>query len=225
MSIHVNVGNMDARLDVMPNECPYCHNKIAPTPMWANKNDNMGKASVVFRCNYEKCRELFIGYYTFTTNTNGGGWSSLASLSDISIGTNKVKEFHKSISVISPSFIEIFNQAFAAEQYKLLQICGVGYRKALEFLIKDFSIKNKPEKEDEIKKGNLAKVIEDHIEDSRIKIVAKRAVWLGNDETHYVRKWETKDLTDLKNLIDLTLTMIQAESDFEELKISMPEGK
>lgn len=38
--------------------------------------------------------------------------------------------------------------------------------------------------------------------------MAERATWLGNDETHYVRKWENKDLKDLKNLIDLTVYFI-----------------
>ena len=165
----------------------------------------------------ETCMQIFIGYYDYTSG------NSYCNLKSISIGKNKSKDFHKSINEISPSFVEIFNQAFASEQYGLCQICGVGYRKALEYLIKDFAIKRKPEKEDEIKKTALFNVIKDHIDDTKIKIVSKRAVWLGNDETHYVRKWETKDLNDLKNLIDLTLTMIQAESDFQELQISMPE--
>ena len=33
--------------------------------------------------------------------------------------------------------------------------------------------------------------------------------WLGNDETHYVRKWEEKDIRDLKILIRLTESWIQ----------------
>jgi hypothetical protein len=33
---------------------------------------------------------------------------------------------------------------------------------------------------------------------------AKRAAWLGNDEIHYVRKWEDRDINDLKILIELT---------------------
>ena len=37
----------------------------------------------------------------------------------------------------------------------------------------------------------------------------KRAVWLGNDETHYVRKWEDKDISDLKRLIKLTVNWIE----------------
>ena len=46
--------------------------------------------------------------------------------------------------------------------------------------------------------------------------MAKGATWLGNDETHYVKKWENKDITDLKNLIDLTLAWIGLELKTEE---------
>jgi hypothetical protein len=44
----------------------------------------------------------------------------------------------------------------------------------------------------------------------RVKQVAASG-WLGNDETHYLRKWETKELTDLKKLIQLTVHWIQME--------------
>jgi hypothetical protein len=49
------------------------------------------------------------------------------------------------------------------------------------------------------------------IENSRIKDIAKRATWLGNDETHYFKKWEDKDLDDLKKLIEITVHFISME--------------
>jgi len=52
-----------------------------------------------------------------------------------------------------------------------------------------------------------------------------RAVWLGNDETHYLRKWEQKDLTDLKNLIGLTVHWIEMEELTETVMKDMPAGK
>ena len=71
----------------------------------------------------------------------------------------------------------------------LLEVCGVGYRKALEFLIKDFVIEGKePEVVKRIKTIQLAPCIENYVTDLNVKNVSKRAVWLGNDETHYVRK-------------------------------------
>ena len=45
----------------------------------------------------------------------------------------------------------------------------------------------------------------------KVKEVAKRAVWIGNDETHYVRRWEGKDIEDLKTLIEITIHWIEME--------------
>lgn len=49
------------------------------------------------------------------------------------------KEFDSEIQEISPSFVKIYNQALAAEELNLSEIAGMGYRKSLEFLIKDFA--------------------------------------------------------------------------------------
>lgn len=100
------------------------------------------------------------------------------------------KEFSNTITEISPSFDKIYNEAYKAEQQDLEEICGVGYRKALEFLIKDYLISKGEENEETIKNAPLGQCIQNYVNDDRIKKVAKRAAWLGNDETHYVRKWE-----------------------------------
>lgn len=41
--------------------------------------------------------------------------------------------------------------------------------------------------------------------------MAKRAAWLGNDESHYVRKWEECDLKHLKELISVVMNFIQSD--------------
>ena len=63
------------------------------------------------------------------------------------------------------------------------------------------------------------------MEDARIKEVAKRAAWLGNDETHYVRIWEEKDVSDLKQLINLTVRWIENEIETRQLLENMPDSK
>ncbi len=35
------------------------------------------------------------------------------------------------------------------------------------------------------------------------------AAWLGNDETHYERRWVDKDVEDLRRLIDITCHWIE----------------
>jgi hypothetical protein len=118
------------------------------------------------------------------------------------------KDFPEEISELSPDFVAIYNQAHHAEQKGLDLICGVGYRKAFEYLIKDFVIYFNPDETEKIKRIPLQQCIQQYINQPDIKEMAERAVWLGNYETHYVRKWEDKDIQDLKNLIDLTVYFI-----------------
>lgn len=106
-------------------------------------------------------------------------------------------------------------------------VSGPGYRKALEFLIKDYltSQQTSDEAKKEIANSPLMTVIKKYVTDKRMLTTAERAAWLGNDETHYVRKWEDKDLQELKKLIQLTSYWIQSEHLTSEVASSMPAGK
>ena len=85
---------------------------------------------------------------------------------------------------------------------------GIGLRKALEFLVKDFAVAEHPMDRETILKKPLATCIRDYIGDANVREIATRAAWLGNDETHYLRKWEDRDVSDLKVLIRLTVNGI-----------------
>ena len=119
--------------------------------------------------------------------------------------------FDQYIENLSPSFCTLWNQSYQAEQSGLKDICGSGYRKALEFLIKDYLISQNPSKQDNYRSKFLGSCIRDDIEDPRIKACAERAAWLGNDEVHYYKKWKAKDVKDLKTLIELSLHWIMME--------------
>jgi hypothetical protein len=45
---------------------------------------------------------------------------------------------------------------------------------------------------------------------------------VGNDETHYKKRWADKDLSDLKTMIRIALYWIEAEYLTEEALNSMP---
>lgn len=123
----------------------------------------------------------------------------------------KQKVFDDCINELSPIFVKIYNQALEAEAMNLDEVAGVAFRKAFEFLIKDYCISKHKDKENEIKVKFLGKCIKDYISDARIMQCSEKATWLGNDETHYVRKWENKDINDLKTLIHLTINWIVNE--------------
>ena len=61
-----------------------------------------------------------------------------------------------------------------------------------------------PGEVESIKKATLGDCIKRHVDAAKIKSVASRATRLGNDKTHYLRKWVDQDINDLKTLVKLT---------------------
>lgn len=210
------MGNSNIKISNVPNECPYCHKFIQPIERY--RTGTSDGIEIVFECVNIKCRKLFIAYYKILEG-------QFIEFEKCNIGTFKEISFDDVINRISPSFVKIYNEAYFAEQNNLLEICGIGYRKAIEFLIKDYLIAKNPDKETEIKLKFIGNCINDDISDIKIKEVAARAVWLGNDETHYVRKWEKQSLKDLKNLILLTLHWMSMVELHNSMIEEMPEKK
>jgi hypothetical protein len=212
--ITINTIKGALSINTVPKECPFCHKGISAQPIYGQKGNNI--LYVWFQCPTDSCMETFTGYYKLSG-------SYYVFQERVSLGNLTTNAFNKSVSGLSEGFVNIYTQAFAAEQQSLTEICGVGYRKALEFLIKDYLIIQHPEKKEIIEKKLLGPCISEFVNDERIKKVAKRAVWLGNDETHYIRKWEGKDLNDLKILIDLTVHWIEMEVLTNQFEEDMPD--
>jgi hypothetical protein len=221
MSLKITAADIDGRattlnIDYFPQECPVCNNSQYPKLLNAFiSTRKTNEIQLSFLCTHPKCENLFIAHY----NKNN-------ILNEYNVGKTEPKhpskvKISEPIENISPQFVNILNQSLIAEGLELDQLTGIGLRKALEFLIKDFAIHNEPKKIDAIKKIPLSKCIDNYIKDPKIKNCAKLATWLGNDETHYVRKWEDKDITDLKILIKLTTNWIENYLLTEKYKLEM----
>ena len=199
-----------------PDFCPVCQmtgtmTKLAGTYVrFRDGCDHRKTLQSLFRCPRHKCGAVFIAEFDHRP------WS----------GPHRpeVWEFRraiptelqpptlpKEITQVSPSFYGLYKQALAAEHHGLTDVFGMALRKALEFLIKDYAILKNPTEDAAIKAAMLGVVIKKHVSDPNIKACAERAVWLGNDETHYERRWTGHDVTDLKTLIQLTLNWISNE--------------
>lgn len=204
--------NVIREIDRIPDNCPLCNHSIEPLPVlqyYKGRNSSQYlRMIIVCMCPRNDCKELFFAKYGKYDMFSTMAKYELKSLSPF-VPPNE--DFEEHINELSAQFGLIYNQASTAERFGLDQIAGMGYRKALEFLIKDYCIKLNQDKEDEIKRNMLGKCINLYVENTNIKEVAKRAAWIGNDETHYERRWEEKDINDLKVLIKLTLNWISTE--------------
>lgn len=125
------------------------------------------------------------------------------------------RKFSDEINSVSDKFQTIFNEAEKAESIGLNNICGLAYRRSLEFLIRDFACYLNPERSEEIKNdNNFSNVIHNRIPDSinfqEIKDITKRAWWLGSDYAHYNKKYDDHDINDLKTLIEIVVLNIES---------------
>jgi len=211
--------------DRIPEECPICHFSVLPKELdWAlatSNSDPEEMLEVIFQCPRHECQHLFIARY----------W-----LDDLSVGTVPHRfhlleavpatpiqpSFPSEIAKVSPMFVEVYAQALAAEAYKLDQVAGPNYRRALEFLIKDYCISQHPSDGEAIRLLLLSACIQKYVKSPQVKIAAERAVWLGNDETHYERRWDSMNIENLKELIQLTVNWIHSSILTKKYQEDMP---
>jgi hypothetical protein len=217
-------------IDKNPAECPVCRVSITPIDLSiATQISGRGTPDIVervFQCPNEVCEHFFLARYRQVAPQGAFLLTKCFPMELVAVPQSDI------IKRISPDFCSIYEQAHKAEQNGLELVAGPGYRKALEFLIKDYIISGFTEKDEAlaakkatVEKTLLGNCIATYIKSEQIKEIAKRAAWLGNDETHYVRKWEDKDLKDLKKSISLTLHWIEMETLTGEVIATMPEGK
>ena len=185
----------------------------------ASKTDDFSEVEIVVQCGRKECSSLLIltGQNTGKTPT-----ATVYKIDRVVPTAPKNEQFNQTIKDVSPTFIEIYLQTDVADSHGLDQLVGMGLRKSLEFLVKDFASHRNPNDVASIEKMALADVIVKYSDDPTLKEVAKRAAWLGNDETHYTRKWVGLDVTHLRDLIRLTVLWIERIILSDKMIQSMP---
>lgn len=201
-------STLDAWLTT-PGKCPMCHVSIEPTKITCKYVEENNCIFLIWFCNH--CNRPFIASYKNPSYSIDKPTSP-----ELFPKFYTEYEFEQCIKDLSATFCEIYNQSLKAEMLELSQIAGMGYRKALEFLIKDYCIYRNPDDKSKIQSALLSQVITEYVDSSKIKNLAKASAWIGNDETHYIRKFEDKDINDLKKFISATVAFITYELTSDE---------
>jgi len=218
--------------DREPEECPICHRAIHPDEhTWAvaSAGDDLhGVLEIVHQCPRRECRHFFISRYARDDTPEPSQFVDVPGLRYFRLfecvpATPLSPLIPAEVAELAPSFVEIYSQARAAEIHSLPQVAGVGYRKALEFLIKDYCISTRAAEEKLIRSASLSSCVREYIKSPQARICATRAAWLGNDETHYERRWSDMDIDNLKELIVLTVNWIHSELLTRKYEGAMPE--
>jgi hypothetical protein len=198
MPVIVNYAGMDQKgndvavqsktLDAKPNICPVCHVRMSPHET-GQQGGFVSEAwlDIAFRCANRECSHIFVARYL--RDHGRPGQTPAYNFEGAYPVTPVERTFAPEITNLSPNFVSIFTQAEAAEQAGLVEVAGPGFRKAFEFLIKDFAITKVPADAEKIKAQQLVPVVTTYLDGDKLPIVSQRAAWLGNDETHYHRRW------------------------------------
>ncbi|MDW8571190.1 DUF4145 domain-containing protein [Staphylococcus shinii] len=198
----------------LPNYCPWCHSKISPSIASQTRYDDSNRESpisLVLLC--PSCYNHFLQTYKVIFDRN---WQ----ITNLEMSNEKPMPktsfaYPSKIDSISEEFGKIITESSNAEGLGFNHLAGIGYRKALEFLVKDYLIKLESEDSAKISKLPLSQCIA-KIKDSRMNDLALAATWIGNDETHYVRKHTDKDIEDLKKFLHTLTNLVNFEISISE---------
>ena len=198
-----------------PDECPSCHYGIdLSEKSYINYHDIYSDEQKQFNIiSVHICPHCHRGF-VIEHHMNVGKNSIKEKSQSVYPTTMPNLQIDEDIRRISPEFYEIYNQCLIAKNDGLTQIYGMGFRKALEKLVKDYSIHIHPEDEEWIKtdrEATLHKCIEKYFRNSDAKTALMACKWLGNNETHYENCNDEQDLQLFEDLIEDTLYYIHRE--------------
>lgn len=205
-SLNDNLSKKNLEIEY-PSVCPMCHKSGNPSYLssyYIDDEHTSPNLFVHFFCH--NCEKTFLGNYHIRRYYDITDLRGFEPVYDV-----EEREFSKHIKDLSPDFCNIYNQAYASEQYELKDISGMAYRKALEFLVKDYAIMLQPNNKDNIVKAPLSRCINDYIDNTRIKKLAVASAWLGNDETHYERKFKDYNIDNLVEFINAIVSFIDSD--------------
>lgn len=203
-----------------PNICPHCHVTNSPKCLFTENTkdtDNSDCNYQIWQCANKECVKLFGVLYKVVDGT--------PAIAKVLNGLPKGPDWPKPIlelvdgntieteEPLKSKFIKTYLQSLEAESYGLDEIAGMGYRKAIEYLVKDWAIQNNPDKKEDILSKWLGSTIKNYYSGD-LKDILERATWLGNDQAHYKKLFEEYDIEVLKELIDLI--MVELDNDYKK---------
>lgn len=180
-----------------PSVCPICHTGCRPNFIYGHFDEsNTNLFTAMFAC--DPCGKIFMSKYRHT---------SYEANYLFSIPNGFQPEiFSERINLLSPKFVEVYNQSLHAEELGLKEICGAGYRKSIEYLMKDFCTLLDEESKDSIWNENLGSTI-NRIDDRRMRALSFAVKEIGNDQTHTVIKL-SEGLQEMKEFINALVSYI-----------------
>lgn len=202
----ISTGNSitSGKIYEKPMTCPNCGygtDSVVINHWTSNTSDGI-LLVVIHKCT--SCDYIFHANYLWNKEENKYKFISI-------YPSFKDRKFDEYIENVSPRFIKLYHEASKAEFDGNLDLAGCGYRNAMEILIKDYAINCLGEEKKKVVKKHLDEAIEEFLPNYKYKNVADVVRILGNDTTHYEKKYEEIDFSVLKQYLDIFIEVIDVE--------------
>lgn len=186
----------------IPKKCPHCDISNSPVYKEHFAASYNGKIIQIFIWVCTNCGKHYVTLHSRKD-------SSDKNLQFLAIYPHtKEIEFSEHIKTLSPRFVEIYNESAASEQLGNLTVAGIGYRLALEILVKDYAIKELSVDGKKAAETKLETAIKDFLPGIDIKYAADVVRMKGNDYSHYHEKYDSVDFETFKEYLDIFIQTI-----------------
>ena len=204
----MNAGDIEAEV-LFENKCPICNFGIDLTNDWRHFH-SIGDTNEFDIITLHVCPHCYHAFCIFHHMKYEN--RKLKEISQ-SVYPNNVEniEIKEEIREISPRFYEIYGQCKNAKNEGFTELYGMGFRKALECLVKDYASQKNPDKKDEIIAKSLHNCIIDYFGDFEGKEEMLACKWIGNNETHYLNENKSEDFNLFEGFIEDIIYYIHRE--------------
>ena len=187
-----------------PATCPFCGYGTDATFNATNSYKFNSNTLLTATCECTSCHKLFF----FACEYAG---SDPAKAVSVYPAETVVPYRNDNLASISERFIDMYNQALTSEHNQNYELAAIGYRFALEILVKDYAIQELNEPEETVSKKSLCDAIAKYLSQPDLVATADVVRILGNDYTHYKRKYPEHDFLLLKKYMEIFLAQIEVQ--------------
>ena len=195
------------------NECPHCHYGIdLSLDSCRNYHDIADEWQSEFTIfaihSCPHCLKGFIVEHKMKIERYKGGRSIKETNHIQHPITPKDFKVDERVQRISTRFCDIYKQSLQAKEYNLTEIYGMGLRKSMECLVKDYAVYTEQDSEEIVSQKTLAECISCYIQNSDIKTLATSCRKIGNNETHWKNENDISDIHLMEQVMECIVTFI-----------------
>ena len=217
MSPGASGGSYDMLIE-KPLVCPLCGERNDPAPkenhVFAAAH-NKPYITIKYQCN--TCLGIFLSTYDVDLNAKSATFGSFHPTLSVSYENQHLQD-------VSPRFIEVYKQSLTADNSGHFALAAIGYRSAVEFLIKDYLVKFRDVAEKDVVKLSLFDAAGKYLPQEMVNTADVVRI-LGRDYVHYDVRHPDIDFSVLRDYTKLIIDQIALAVRVSNPPVARPSGQ